>query len=30
MEYFMNNLDEFDFNHVYEPYMSMNEDQIRI
>ena len=29
MEYFMNNLDEFDFNHVYEPYIDMNEDQIR-
>lgn len=29
MEYFMNHLEEFDFNHIYDPYINMNEDEIR-
>ena len=29
MDYFMNNLEEFDFDHLYAPYTNMNEEQIR-
>jgi hypothetical protein len=29
MDYFMNHLDEFDFNHVYEPYVNLNEEEVK-
>lgn len=29
MEYFMSHLDEFDFNHIYDPYINMDDEQIR-
>lgn len=29
MEYFMSHLEEFDFNHIYDPYVHMDEEQIR-
>lgn len=29
MDYFMNNLEEFDFNHIYDPYVNMSEEEIR-
>lgn len=29
MDYFMNHLEEFDFNHIYDSYVNMNEEEIR-
>lgn len=29
MEYFMNHLEEFDFDHLYDPYIRMDEPQVR-